>query len=462
MTGIIQRIVITISAIVLINVAVGAGGEIRFLKQEQAIWARGFPHSAPVTMDDILAEDRKQGWNVVSYAPDTDTYTLRASLWIGGTASWESTYFQLGRPLHEKETVIAHGNIWVRPPMKSQKRVDGRSGLINRLTMGDMDNPKIKAVLKIACENNQQYGIFVGDRDKDRGYVFGGELFVFNSVITAAVQDDKHRLLSGAGVWKGLNTGWYASRVELINATVSWIDGYVAYGIPEGGYRIAGCLFEHCGTVLAQNNQCGVSDCQFKQMTSAAIDADSIEFIRCSFTDNVGNWVLRNYMGKAVEMIDCEIGEPKKPPLLRKNLLDPKSLLRYGVPVYPLYIERKSCLVKITDENNNPLRGAIVSAQCRNDHYSSDAHLTAARNPVAVTGADGLTPARFEDGAISPAVRRLRATDDPANPIQDKLDFFLVVEAAGYQGIRIPLDVQKIGCLQVISLKKTRSPAGRE
>ena len=83
--------------VLLFTLPAHAAPEIRFLQPERAVWVRGFRHERPASMDDILAADRKQGWGVTEHDPASDTFSLRASLWIGGTSSWEPTHFQIGR-----------------------------------------------------------------------------------------------------------------------------------------------------------------------------------------------------------------------------------------------------------------------------------------------------------------------------------------------------------------------------
>ncbi len=63
------------------------------------------------------------------------------------------------------------------------------------------------------------------------------------------------------------------------------------------------------------------------------------------------------------------------------------------------------------------------------------------RRGIAVTGPDGRTPARMEDGALLVATRRLQATDDPLQPREDPLAYELTVDAAGFRGVRGPVPV---------------------
>lgn len=448
---IVRTTSIVLTAVALLCAGLApAAPEIRYLGPERAVWIRGFRYGRPATMDDVLAADRSGGWDRVTFDPETDTFTVKASLWIGGTASWDPTYVQLGRQGHPREIVVVHGNVWIRPPRTSMERVDGRPGLVNRLTLGSPTQTNVSACLKIACETPEQYGLFIGQRDKEHGTVFGGELNVYHSTITAAVQDHEHRL-RGADWYQGMHTGWYASRVELVGASISWVDHCVGYGLRKGSYRIQDCTFDHCSTVLVQGHH-EVTGCRFLNLTGPAINAISIRFIRCTFRDNAQNWAVQHYTGRFAEMINCDIGQPQQPLQLMKNVRSPKVLLRYGCPVYPFYVERTSCVVHVHDENGAPLRGAVVSLQCEDDPLSHLSNLSAVRHPVAVTDEHGRTPVRAEDGAILPAVLCLQATNDPEAPREHTLTYELLVEAVGYERTRQPLPLLAIGTVQQIQL----------
>lgn len=426
------------------------GRDILRLEPENAVWVVGFSRNHPATMDDVAEADRTHGWNLVSVDTATDTYILDASLWIGGTSLWTPTYMQIGRPGHTNETLVVHGDVWIRAPRRSLERPDGRSGLINRLTLGTPDNPGIRAQLKIHCKTLRQYGLWIGERT-ERGVLRGGDLFAFNSVLTAAVQDGQHNL-RGTDWYRGFHTGWYGSRVELVNSEISHIDGQVTYYMQAEDYRIRGCRFHHSGTLVRGGTQ-RMLDCRFTDMSATPITGRRIECIRCVFRNNPRHWQLRSSWSSVAEMINCDMGPSDNPILLAKNSKDPKWLYRTGTPLYPFYIERASCVVKVLDEAGNPVQGAAVSVLCSDDPYRGRAHLEAVRNAMVFTDEKGVTPARCEDGAILPAVKRLQATDDPAAPRQDTLTYTLRVEAKGYRPVQTPLPVTNIGTMQTVTLK---------
>lgn len=418
---------------------------IEYLAPENVVWVRSFSRDAPATMDDVLAADRKAGWNRIAYEPAGDTYTLKASLWIGGVSAWDPTFVQIGRPGHERETLIVKGFVWIRPPRKNLPGADGKSGLVNRLTLGNQTNAAIRATLKIDCQTTvQSDGLFIGDRSIPGQYAFcGGDLFVFNSVIAAAPADPKNQL----PVWvRTMDTGCYGTDVRLIGATVSRIG---LYGINPGNSTIERTLFENGRSIFTGGFQRAV-DCVFRNL-ACPVSGDLVELIRCTFESNAVNWSLQNMTGYGVEAIDCRMGPPKNPVQLRKNTGDPRMLLNNGIPVYPFYIERRSLAVKVADAEGHPIAAAVISLSCPEESplgvgaptsmWGGPApagmldHLVAMRNSVAVTDHVGVTPRKAEEGALLPAVRRWRATDDPLKPREEKFSYRITVEAAGYRPV---------------------------
>ena len=405
---------------------------IEYLAPENAVWVRGFHRDAPATMDDLLAADRQSGWGLVRYEPSSDTTTLNASLWIGGVSIWDPTHVQIGRPGHERETLIVEGFVWIRPPRKSLAGLEGKSGLVNRLTLGDATNSAIRATLNIDCQTTPQSdGLFMGDRPYIPGlYAYcGGDLFVFNSVIVAAPPDPTNRLPEWV---RGMHPGCYGTDVRLSDARLSRVG---LYGINPRNSTIERTVFENGRSVFSGGFQ-RATDCVFRNL-KCPVTAAQIELIRCSFESNAVNWSLQNAMGSCVEAIDCRMGAPKAPVVLRKNTADPRMLLRHGIPIYPLYIERRSLVVKVTDPESNPVANAVISLSCPAEGETgvagSPEHLATVRNPVAVTDRQGLTPRKAEDGALLPTVRRLRATEDPLNPREETFAYQITVEAAGYR-----------------------------
>lgn len=437
-------------------VAVVAEERIVLLEPEQAIWVRGFTASEPATMQDVLAADKANGWKRVTYDAASDTYDVKAALWVGYTARWDPTFLQIGSRAHPRETVVVHGNVWIRPPRETLSLDEEPRGIRNCLTLGVRDDGEVRPCLKIACEEAEQYGLLIGHRQGPDFRWRGGSLRLFRGTVTAATPDAEHRV-RGSAWWQGLHAGWYATSVELLEARVAWVSGCVAYGIGAGNSTLRGCTFEHCGTVLMQGHQ-EFTDCTFKHLEgSGAASASSLRFVRCVFEQNQHNWMLQNHRGSFVELINCDVGEPREALLLRKNRADAKQLLREGIPMYPYCVERRSCLVEVVDGAGAPIDGAVVSVEGPDDPYADRPELALVRGKVAITDAAGRTPARFEHGALLPAVRRLQATDDPEQPRSEKPAYRVVIYADGFRDVSRPLGVDQLGVVQRVRLETGNS-----
>lgn len=398
-------------------IAVSAlGGSIAYDGQTGIVWVCDFLEDAPATPDAILGADRENGWGIMTYERSSDVYTLDASLYIGNGQNL-GAFFQIGRPGHDRETLIVRGDVWIRPPKESPTRTDGRPAIVNRLTLGSPTVPAIRATLKIACETRGQYGVHVGIRDKSQ-WTCRGDVHVYNSTITAAAPDRQHMLRS---------RGWYGSSIRLINATLSWIDGDMIYGVNRANSIIDGSTFEHGGTVLRNGKQFA-TNCTFRRLETAVAEGGSLEasLVCCTFADNQRNWTLGNSSGRGIRMIDCTIGPQSRPLRLTKNTVAPKRAAMRGIPIYPCYAELASVLVKVTDGDAAPVFAAAVNVECSEDPE-------AVQNPLVLTDRNGLTPGGVGDGAILITTSRLQATDTPDQPRAFSFDYHVTVSAVGFK-----------------------------
>ncbi len=391
-------------------------GSIDYDPRARVVWVRDFLEDEPATADTILAADRGHGWGVMHYDAAKDVYRLDASLYIGDDKNL-GAFFQIGRPGHPRETLVVRGDVWIRPPRKSPLRTDGRPAVVNRLTLGRPKDSSIRATLKIACERRGQFGVHIGIRDKTR-WIHGGDLHVYNSVITAAIPDRRHALKS---------RGWYGSSIRLIRAKLSWVDGAMTYGVNRKNSLIEDTVFEHGGDAL-RNGEQFVKGCTFRDLQIAVAEGGCLDavLVNCVFEHNQYNWTLGGAYGRRVRMIDCRIGPQSKPLRLWKNKVDPKRAAMRHIPLYPCYSEWKSLVVKVTDRSGAPVFAAAVNVDCPRD-------ASAVENPLALTDAKGCTPTRLEDGAILIAVKRLRATDAPDRPRAESFLYRVAVQAAGFR-----------------------------
>ncbi|MCK4307914.1 carbohydrate binding family 9 domain-containing protein, partial [candidate division WOR-3 bacterium] len=73
---------------------------------------RGYSKSSPGKLSDILAAAEREGWDVITYTSENDTYNLSTLLQIGDEKI--ETYFQIGTGGHEKEILIIEGEIRIK------------------------------------------------------------------------------------------------------------------------------------------------------------------------------------------------------------------------------------------------------------------------------------------------------------------------------------------------------------
>jgi len=392
------------------------GGSVIYDAQTNVVLVRDFLEDTPATADSVLAADREHGWDIIQYDAAEDVYTLDASLYIGDDKNL-GAFFQVGRPEHPRETLIVRGDVWVRPPRESPLRTDGRPAIVNRLTLGNSTFPSIHATLKIACEKRGQYGVYVGIRNKSQ-WISRGDIHVYNSTITAATPDRQHALTS---------RGWYGSSFRLLNATLSWIDGNMTYGINRDNSVIDGTTFEHGGCALRNGKQFA-KNCMFRYLDTAIAEGGCLDatLVNCTFANNQRNWTLGSSYGRGIRMIDCTIGPQSKPIQLRKNKVAPKRAAMRGIPIYPCYSEWTTVVVKVVNGSAAPLFAAAVNVECAQDP-------NAVENPLVLTDANGMTPQRVEDGTILITTRRLQATDTPGEPRSFSFEYRLTVSATGFK-----------------------------
>ena len=136
------------AVLIFFAVSIPANGEITYREKENVLWVEEYPEEKPATMAALLSFDKKHKRDKVSYDKSSDTYTICADLWIGNDTGL-SSFLQIGSRDHPAETVRINGSIWIQPPKKSIIRTDGRRAIINRLTLGDPNDPTINAKLKI-------------------------------------------------------------------------------------------------------------------------------------------------------------------------------------------------------------------------------------------------------------------------------------------------------------------------
>ena len=415
--------------------ALAFGGEIRYDAEANQVTIAGYPEERPATLDGVLAADRAHGWDKAVYDPATDTFTIRAALWIG-TDRDLGTFFQIGRPGHLAETLVLHGDLVVRPPRKSGQRQDGRYRISNRLTMGDPERPDIRPTVKVACSRKGEFGVKVlmvpmPKEANERKDLPVGELFMFHSALTAATQDADHTY--AAEIWMshaGVNH-------RLQDSTISWWDGalfrtaylYTRRRPTREEQIVRGVTFENGGSARGPFD---CADCVFRNLAVARVDAGAT---RCVFEANQVNCQLTSYQVGAL-FTDCTLGPAQQPWRVPRSTRSEQWLRNYSVyreasdlrlVLNPGVVERVSVPVKVEDEQGRPVVGAVVTADSPDDREG-----LAVQRGLAVTGPDGLTPSGAEGRALVITKRELRPTDDPARPQVIARAYRLCVMAPGY------------------------------
>lgn len=427
-----------------LSVACTTRAGIEYRPDERVVWVRDFPRQRAATLDDVLQESEAQGWDVLTHDVGTDTYRLDASLWVGDSVGL-GTCFRIGDARHPHPTVIVRGDVWVQPPRESPARRDGMPMVINRLTLGSLDDPVSGVTLKFDGSRAEQYGLFVGvDRRRDK-LDHGGALHIFNSRIGPLIEDRAHRVAGGTVKARG----WYGSDVKLINTTVTWLGNRGLYGVHGGNTVIQGCTFTHCEAVF-KGGRHSVRDCVFRDNGSVFSRCSSAEAVRCRFERNQHNWILAGYSCRAVRLVDCRAGGQKQPLRIRKNTMDPARASRIGVPLYPACQALSSVVVCVRDADGRPVQGCLVDVRDDRDGEGVQAG-------VAVTGRDGHTPVDVDNGALLVTLRRLIATDEPDAPEVDTYRYRVAAAAPGFARAVTHLDTRQ-AIPRPVQMRLTEAP----
>lgn len=393
--------------------------------------------SAPATLDTLLQADQAGKWGKVSYDQATDTYRVEADLWIG-TEKSISTFFQIGRKDHPKETLIMKGNLSVSPSKEAKidrrtelKRTDGRLAFVNRLTLGSPTDDSLQPTLKFDCSKKGEFGIMVGHTVEGKR-LYRGEFHAYHTLITALTQDDDHMVKGGA---------FSGNDIRLIGCTLSWIDGTMCYGLQAGNGTVEGTTFEHGGAALYNGVQVA-KNCKFRFLGTGVSEGGSLSatLINCVFEANDHNWT-HSSCGYGVVAIDCKFG-PQKQPLQFSPAVDSRTRRK----CYPIYAEKKRIIVQVVDSKGKAVPGAAVDITCEQGDP------TAIDVGFAVTDEKGMTPEPDDERALLITARRLRAVDPPGEPTEEKFTYLMKIIAQGHRTEEVKgIDAQKIfGPMKVV------------
>ena len=397
-----QAAIWAVSFLVLQGVAWGA---ISYDEGVKAIRICDFPKDMPCTLKRLAEVNGLFGWNKVTYDKASDTYTVTGDLWIGNNDDTE-TYFQIGGKEHPGETLIMKGNIFVRPYWKRGQN-EGKHWWyvpkkVNRLTLGVQGDETVKAALKFDCNPQNHFALFTGLLIEADGKVimpneaWGGQLFVYNSLITAVTQKPGYEVGSAIRPLPRGALLLYGNGNVLDNAEISWVKGYVGYGRTchawkrdSCEYSIVNTVFSHCGYVCASVEK--MAGCKFVDCVSPVQDAGDadVEFTDCVFSRNTHNFTLK-WTGTGVTCIDCEIGAPLKG--------DSYVAKRAEKGQFPKFISKRHVVVEVADAAGKPVTGAEVTVKAEQPGagmLENIRHVTgkdgktdgkAGKNPILLTG----------------------------------------------------------------------------
>lgn len=388
-----------LSAVCLLAYVATSQSAIQYDAAANRIWVTDYPAAMPCTPERLAAAGRIFGWNFIHYDPAQAAWRLEADLCIGADDG-SDTFFQLGSSNAPLATLILNGNLFVCP--SGTNTFTGQPG-VNRLTLGASDNPNVSAVLKIASTQGNEHSIYIGVNPltpqiyKGRPIArpaYSGQLHMFNSTITALIQDAEHAM--GNAAYGNNHVFLTGSSIRLHNSEISWCKGTLAHGL--AGYvdlRIENTVFAHGRTALSRYKETAsrnnlITGCTFRDCGIALESPNHLVVMTgCRFENNRHNWKTDNC--KELILIDCHVALSGEPDIFGitdfavKNKWRPKVVLKRHVPV------------TVKDESGKPVAGAAVKIVGRAGRQgwtvASDRHgradvLVIERVAQAVAGAD--------------------------------------------------------------------------
>lgn len=333
------------------------------------LWVTGHPAAMPCTPARLAEADGEFGWNVVQYDTELAAWRINADLCIG-TDDGSDTFVQFGSSNTPCEAVILDANLFVCP--SGTNAVTGQPA-VNRLTLGCADNTNISAVIKIACEKGREHSVYIGVNPlnpqiyKGRPIArpaYSGELHMFNSRITAMIQDANHAM--GNASYGNNNVFLAGSSIRLHNSEISWCKGCLAHGLVAYlGLRMENTVFAHGRTALARYKETAsknnlITGCTFRDCGIALESINSLAVLSgCRFENNRRNWKMDNC--RELVLIDCDIRPPDEPDIYgvsayaAKNGWQPKVVIKRHVPVL------------VQDKDGLPINGAMIKIIDRAD-----------------------------------------------------------------------------------------------
>ncbi len=348
--------------LVAILLAIGpAGARIVFEADTRTVIVSDFPDALPARLDTIRRADRANGWGLLAYAPETQTWTLRANLQVGrndGTATW----MQIGCPALPRETLVLDGTLTLCPYLVVGENDRYTPRRENRLTLGDPSNAVIRAALKIAGAGHTVMSGKLPGPDGALRNGFGGELRIY------------HGTLASASGKRELARPYWSGELTLDHAVVSGFNAPALFGIARHRSDLRDTVFEDNAGVFGSPAQYA-EGCRFRGNGTViqGLGGDTVTLVGCAWRDNLRNWDLGT--GGTIECLDCDIAPGTNPDSYGFRQQTPGRAL-----------VRRHAVAKAVTAAGVPVAGVRMTFTA---HPAGD-DLVA--NNRAVTGADGCTP----------------------------------------------------------------------
>jgi hypothetical protein len=290
--------------------------EISYDQARNRISIVDFSEDLPCGLENVANADRLNAWNRVEYDATTTTWTVNADIYIGDN-SGRDTVFRIGSAACLKPLVIMNGDLVVCPDVpafapdeKMQYFMKKTTPGVNRLLVGDSENPAVKPIIRFASGK----GLVIGKGLPGR-FPASGEFYLYNAEITAARPDESGMIGSAALADGSLLLS--ARSLRMINSKIAWVKNGVSGPKGAWGHLMDGVVFEHCGkglswyfdnsALLGPLQNCSFLNCG----TALEYPYTSVMLKKCRFEGNSANWVLAKNLKKLI-LADCDVGKPLK------------------------------------------------------------------------------------------------------------------------------------------------------
>ncbi len=395
----IFRIAGIITMLVLFTIKARAG--IEYNPDRNIVRITDFSESLSCTPEKLLEADRKNGWNKISLVGN-NTIAVNAHLMIGADNGTD-TFFQLGSKKTPIRKMVIDGDFIIYPT--------GNASRHNTFRAGYADDASIKTELRIISSRRKPHRIYSGYiprnlRGGKRFKIINTRFHIANCLVSAAKQDPEHMidLISLRG-----------NSNHLINSTISWVRKNMTGGMTGAlaDTVVENTVFEHGGTAIYNFKNTTrvkkiIRNCTFRNC-KIAINGNvrlMANFENCVFENNEHDWNLTSYGW--LELVDCTFSDP-----LTKNTY---SINKYAMKKKrnTVLTSKRHIIVKVVDEKNNPVKGALVQATCK---YVP--------SPVLAGAKDGKAKLLLTDMTI-------KTTPVPNKPKVTVYKYNINVEAKGY------------------------------